>query len=102
MERDGLRIKGLAEFAVRVQVLTDPGRLEAADTLIVAMKTPGTEAALERLRHVRLGAALSIQNGVLKDELLASAFGAPRGCWARLPIPAASCCRPVRCCSRAT
>ena len=59
-------------------MLTEPGRLEAADTLIVAMKTPGTEAALERLRHVRLGAALSIQNGVLKNELLAAAFGADR------------------------
>ncbi|HUN72650.1 MAG TPA: 2-dehydropantoate 2-reductase [Steroidobacteraceae bacterium] len=76
--RDGLRIKGLADFAAPVTVLTDPGQLQAADTLIVAMKTPGTEAALERLRHVRVGAALSIQNGVLKDELLARAFGADR------------------------
>ena len=78
VERDGLRIKGLAEFAAKVSVLTDPGLLESADTLIVAMKTPGTEGALERLRHVRLGAALSIQNGVLKNELLAAAFGAER------------------------
>ena len=44
----------------------------------MATKTPGTEAALERLRHVQVGAALSIQNGVLKDELLAQAFGAAR------------------------
>lgn len=75
VERDGLRIKGLSDFAVSVPVITDPARLEAADTLIVATKTPGTEAALERLRHVRVGAALSIQNGVLKDELLAQVFG---------------------------
>jgi 2-dehydropantoate 2-reductase len=74
--RDGLRIKGLSDFSVPVQVITDPSRLQAADTLIVATKTPGTEAALERLRHVQVGAALSIQNGVLKDELLAQAFGA--------------------------
>ena len=78
VERDGLRIKGLAEFAVDVRVITYPGSLEAADTLIVATKTPGTEAALESLRHLRLGAALSIQNGVLKNELLAAAFGADR------------------------
>jgi 2-dehydropantoate 2-reductase len=78
VERDGLRIKGLADFCVPVQVITDPGRLQAADTLIVAMKTHGTEAALERLRHVRVGAALSIQNGVLKNELLARAFGTER------------------------
>jgi len=78
LERDGLRIKGLADFAARVQVITEPARLQAADTLIVAMKTHGTEAALERLRHVRLEAALSIQNGVLKNELLARTFGAER------------------------
>lgn len=78
VERDGLRIKGLADFSVRVGVVVDPTQLEAAETLIVAMKTPGTEAALERLQHVRVGAALSIQNGVLKNELLARAFGADR------------------------
>ena len=78
VERDGLRITGLADFSVRVHVVTDPGRLEAADILIVATKTPGTEAALERLKHVRLGAALSIQNGVLKNELLAAVYGADR------------------------
>lgn len=74
--RDGLRIKGLSDFSVPVQVITDPARLQAADILMVATKTPGTAAALERLRHVRVGAALSIQNGVLKDELLAQTFGA--------------------------
>ncbi|HEX5459001.1 MAG TPA: ketopantoate reductase family protein [Steroidobacteraceae bacterium] len=78
LERDGLRIKGLSDFSTRVQVVTEPDRLQAADTLIVAMKTHGTEAALERLRHVRLEAALSIQNGVLKNELLARTFGAER------------------------
>jgi len=78
VQRDGLRIKGLADFTAQVAVVTDPGQLQAADTLIVAMKTPGTQAALERLRHVRVGAALSIQNGVLKNELLAGTFGADR------------------------
>jgi 2-dehydropantoate 2-reductase len=78
VERDGLRIKGLADFSARVEVVTEPGQLQAADTLIVAMKTHGTEAALERLKSVRVGLALSIQNGVLKNELLARAFGADR------------------------
>jgi len=76
VEREGLRIKGLSDFSASVEVITDPARLQAADILIVAMKTPGTGAALERLRHARIGAALSIQNGVMKDELLAQAFGA--------------------------
>ena len=76
IERQGLRIRGLAELTVPVPVITDPAELETADTLIVAMKTHGTLAALERLRHVRVGAVLSIQNGVLKDELLMRVFGA--------------------------
>lgn len=76
--RDGLRIRGLADFSARVQVVTEPSQLEAADTLIVAMKTHGTEAALARLEHVAVGVAFSIQNGVLKDELLARAFGPER------------------------
>ena len=78
VERGGLRIRGLADFAVSVPVLTDPTQLLAAETLIVAMKTPGTDAALQRLKHVEVGAALSIQNGVLKNELLAQVFGPHR------------------------
>jgi 2-dehydropantoate 2-reductase len=78
LEREGLRIKGLAEFSVRVPVITDPAELQAADTLIVATKTPGTQAALSHLAHVEVGVALSIQNGILKNELLAQAFGTGR------------------------
>lgn len=78
VERDGLRIRGLADFSARVQVITEPSQLRGADTLIVATKTPGTQAALELLKHVEVDAALSIQNGVLKDELLAHTFGSHR------------------------
>lgn len=78
VERDGLRITGLAELSVHVPVVTDPARLRSAGTLIVAMKTPGTEAALAALGHVEIDAALSVQNGVLKEELLTRAFGLER------------------------
>ena len=78
VERDGLRVTGLADFSARVHVAVEPAQLYAADTLIIAMKTPGTEAALERLKDVRVEVALSIQNGVLKNELLARTFGADR------------------------
>ena len=78
IEREGLRIKGLTEISIPVTVLTDPARLEAADCLIVATKTPGTEAALERLRHVAVGVAFSVQNGLMKNELLGAVFGAER------------------------
>ena len=76
--REGIRIQGLVDFTVPVVVVTDPGTLSSAQTLIVATKAIATAASLEPLRGVRIAAALSLQNGVLKDELLAGAFGAER------------------------
>jgi 2-dehydropantoate 2-reductase len=72
---EGLRITGLVEFTAPVQVITDPGSLRSADVLIVATKALNTAAALEPLREARFGVALSLQNGVMKDELLGGAFG---------------------------
>jgi 2-dehydropantoate 2-reductase len=76
VEAHGITVRGLAEFTTPVRTLRDPGELTRAGTLIVATKTPGTQAALAALRHVKLDVALSIQNGPLKNELLAQAFGA--------------------------
>ncbi len=84
LRSDGLKIKGLAQIATQVQVLTDASQLRGADTLIVAMKTPGTAEALEPLRNADIGVAFSIQNGMWKNDALASVFGAERvlGCLA--------------------
>lgn len=76
ISEQGLRIKGLARISVPVSVITDPSELREAEVLVVATKTPRTQAALERLAHVEVGVAFSVQNGVLKDELLAQVFGA--------------------------
>jgi 2-dehydropantoate 2-reductase len=73
---DGLRIEGLVTVTVPIPVVTDPTLLHGAETLIVATKAIGTAQALEPLRHADIGAALSVQNGMLKDELLREAFGA--------------------------
>ena len=78
LEQHGLAIRGLAEFTAAVRTLRDPRTLRGAGTLIVATKTPGTAAALESLRRAQFDLTLSIQNGVLKNELLAAAFGAER------------------------
>ncbi len=78
LERHGLAIRGLAEFTTAVHTLRDPRALGSAGTLIVATKTPGTAAALEPLRAAHFDVTLSIQNGPLKNELLAAAFGAER------------------------
>jgi 2-dehydropantoate 2-reductase len=86
IEHFGLRIVGLADFSQRVRVLTEPSLLRAARVLIVATKTPGTEAALAPLRGMTVDAALSIQNGLKKNELLAECFGqkAVLGCLANV------------------
>jgi len=78
IEQHGLAIRGLVEFTMPVRVVADPREFSGAETLIVAMKTPGTAAALAALTHADFGVTLSIQNGPLKNELLAEAFGAER------------------------
>jgi 2-dehydropantoate 2-reductase len=74
----GLHITGLVDFTVPVRVLTDPTALRGAEVLIVATKALGTAQALAPLRGAAIGIALSVQNGVMKNELLAEAFGSER------------------------
>lgn len=78
IERQGIRIKGLAEFSQPVPVLTDVSQFSGADVLIVATKTHGTEAALAPLMHAKIGVAFSIQNGLMKNDQLAAAWGRER------------------------
>jgi 2-dehydropantoate 2-reductase len=78
ISKAGLTITGLEEFSTAVTVLTDPASLRSADVLIVATKTPGTADALARLRYVDIGLAFSVQNGTLKNDLLAETFTADR------------------------
>lgn len=73
----GLRVGGLEEFTADVTAVDDPGRIDACDILILAVKTQHTEAALERTRHIHVRElAASLQNGTAKDEALADACGA--------------------------
>jgi len=78
LQRQGLRIEGLADFAAQVTVADDPSQLKSARTLIIATKTPGTEETVMTLRHVQIDTVFSIQNGVQKNDLLAAAFGRER------------------------
>lgn len=76
--QQGLCIKGLVEFSQPVPTLTEASRLNGAAVLIIATKTYATEAILASLRGVNIGVAFSIQNGMMKDDLLAAAFGRER------------------------
>jgi 2-dehydropantoate 2-reductase len=75
---EGLRISGLARFAAPVHVIDEPARLRATQVLVVATKAIGTAESLKPLAGAKIGYAFSIQNGVLKNDLLAAAFGADR------------------------
>ena len=78
MVKDGLRITGLAEFSQEVSVVTEPTSLQGAGVLIMATKTQDSELALAPLRGASIDMAFSIQNGIMKNDLLADCFGRER------------------------
>ena len=71
----GIAVTGAETFSARCAIVTEPGRLRSADLLILAIKTYDTAGALESLRDLKVTSAFSVQNGVQKNEALASAFG---------------------------
>ena len=79
---NGLVVTGLVNIATRCTVSTDEARLLPTDTLILATKAIDTTRTLAALRQLELSCAFSVQNGVVKDRLLAEAFGRARvlGC----------------------
>jgi 2-dehydropantoate 2-reductase len=78
LQRQGLVLNGLSDIKARPTVIDDPQKLRETGTLIVATKAIDSMQSLEALRHLRLDNALSVQNGVLKNELLARVFGFSR------------------------
>jgi 2-dehydropantoate 2-reductase len=78
IEQHGLRICGLAQFSQSVPVITDAATLAGAEVLIVATKTHAARTALLPLQRVPIGTAFSMQNGMMKNELLIGALGRER------------------------
>jgi 2-dehydropantoate 2-reductase len=78
LRRQGIVLTGLADFALPVTVTSDPREVQAADVLLVTVKTYDTESALASLRHLDVPTVFSLQNGVLKNEQLANVFGPER------------------------
>ncbi|MFN0040951.1 MAG: ketopantoate reductase family protein [Burkholderiales bacterium] len=75
LARHGIGIEGADAFTVHCDIVTRPETLRNADVAIVAIKTYDTEQALATLRGLKVGTAFSVQNGVLKNKLLADVFG---------------------------
>ena len=78
LQRQGLVLNGLSDIKARTQVFDDPRKLRETDTLIIATKAIDTAKSLEPLKDLKLETAFSVQNGVMKNELLATVFGFSR------------------------
>ena len=76
IQKNGLRVIGLAEFTVPIEAIDNLKLIEACDVLIFAMKAQDMQTALAASAHIDVReAVISLQNGVMKDDLLADAFG---------------------------
>jgi 2-dehydropantoate 2-reductase len=75
IQAHGITVNGLANFTVPVHVIARPREVQHADALLVTVKTYDMESALESVAHLRVRSALSVQNGLVKDEQLARRFG---------------------------
>jgi 2-dehydropantoate 2-reductase len=78
LQRQGLVLNGLSDIKARPNVIDDPKKLLDTGTLIIATKAIDSVTALDTLKHLRIDQAFSVQNGVLKNELLAKVFGYSR------------------------
>ena len=76
LARHGIGIVGEETFTARCSIVTQPETLRQADVVIVAIKTYDTAQALSSLRGLKVKSALSVQNGVLKNQQLGEVFGA--------------------------
>lgn len=76
MGRSGLQMRGLREFTVEIDAVDHGGALRECDVLIIATKAQHTEEVLRATQHLRVrDFVASLQNGVVKDEILSAAFG---------------------------
>ena len=78
LQRQGLVLNGLSDIKARPVVIDDPRKLLETGTLIIATKAIDSAKNLDTLKHLDLENAFSVQNGVLKNELLATVFGFSR------------------------
>lgn len=80
INKDGLRLVGYGgERTVRIKATTDTGSIPSADVVLFQCKSHATEEAARSARHLFAGGravAVSFQNGLGNEEILASILGA--------------------------
>jgi 2-dehydropantoate 2-reductase len=83
-EAGGIQLRGAADVTVPLERLTlvnDPAALPTNAVVMFSTKGTDLEEAIEAVRaaaNARIAWTAGLQNGVLKDDLLARAFGAQR------------------------
>ena len=75
VRRHGLRVSGLADFRTPVSSFAQATQIEAADLLLITVKTKDMQSALAGVAHMRVGGAASLQNGMVKNDQIAQVFG---------------------------
>ena len=75
LARHGIGIVGEESFTAHCNIVTQPETLRQADVVIVAIKTYDAVEGLSSLRGLKVKAALSVQNGVLKNQQLNEILG---------------------------
>jgi len=77
--KEGLKVRAIGgdSFEVKVKAVSDAKTIDNIDLLILTVKTFHTESALASVAHLknRIQVALSIQNGVEKEDHLIRLFG---------------------------
>lgn len=72
INKNGLRLTGLANFVSPVRASTNANEIPPCDFGIIAAKTLHTRAAMEATAHIfKNGAVCSVQNGVGNEEIIA-------------------------------
>jgi len=77
IENGGICVTGLSQFTQPVRVVRNPADLRS-EVLVVAIKGPDVRAILKSIPAEPISTALSIQNGLEKNDLLIDAFGSHR------------------------
>lgn len=78
LQKQGVRIHGLEELSLAVPSTHLPETVGPVDLLLLCTKALGTRDLLASLRSIPAAATASLQNGIIKDVLLAEAFGQDR------------------------
>ena len=75
-QQRALRLTGLQEFSVQIDATDDPKGIRDCDILIYTVKAQDTQTALAMTEHIQVrDFVTSLQNGVVKDEMLINVFG---------------------------